>query len=110
MINRIPAFVKLLVVGIASAEVPLGKPQLFGGVIEAAHVEEAVMLHQAVELVGPFPRYPVHHVTAIAGTHRACPVAVDLGILLQCRRKAQLEVFERLASPVAIDAVVLSVR
>ncbi len=84
---------------------PLGEPQLLGRVIHRAVVEDAVVVDEAAEAVGPLARDPVDHEAAVGRAKGANAVAVEEVVAVERRREAQLEVLERLAAPVARDAV-----
>src|SRR3954471_22237161 len=63
------------------------------------------MLDDALEPVGPIALDPVHHIAAIGAAERAGIAGVELRIERGGRGEAGLEVLERLAAPVAVDAV-----
>ena len=63
------------------------------------------MLDDALEAVGPLSLDPVHHIAAIAGAERASVLGIDIGILRRSGREAQLQIFQRLATPILVDRV-----
>src|SRR6185503_11048195 len=63
------------------------------------------MLDDALEPVGPAALDPVHHIAAIGAAERAGAVGVELWVIRGREGGALLQVLERPAAPVAVDAV-----
>ncbi len=105
----IPRRVVLLVaarIGIVRATMlPLWKPQLLRRVIHRTHVKDAVVIHQALEAVGPISGNPVHHVPTVGSTKRANILAGHPGIPFQCGGEPCLQILERLPAPITSDGI-----
>ena len=101
----VPSFVIFGNISIGTAEIPAREPQFLGGVVEAAHVEQAVMLDQALETLWPFARDPIDHISAIACSHGAGIAAIDLAILSDGCGQPFLQILKRFAAPILVDRI-----
>src|SRR6476619_3442588 len=88
-----------------AAMLPFVEPQLLGLVGHGAGVEDAVVLDDALEPVGPVPLDPVNHIPAVGTTERAGVVRLELRVVSGGESEALLKVLERPAAPVAVDRV-----
>src|SRR3546814_12336249 len=95
MIDRVPFF------GVGAfppraAMIPFVEPELLGLERHRAQVEDAVVLDEAFEAVGPLARDPVHHIAAIGGAERAGVLDSELLIILAPPGPPALHVLPRL--------------
>src|SRR6267142_446747 len=104
-VDGVDRFVALRVLILRSAQLPLGKPQLLGGVVHRALVEQAVVVDDATEAIRPMALDPVHHEAPVGGTERTDTLPVEPRVLLDRGRESLLQVDEGLPAPVAADGV-----
>src|SRR5580658_5867411 len=109
-VTRRPLFVNLRVGIRRTFELPVVEPKLFGCAPRRDRIKHAVVRNDAFKALG-VPQYPIGHVSAITRSERTLPILVDIGVILLDVVEALHQIFERSATPVAIDGVdeVLSV-
>ena len=90
---------------IRSTVFPFREPQFLGGVVHGAGIEDARMVHDALEAVRPVAGDPVHHEPAIGSAHCAGMVAIQPSKALGSRIQTQLQVLQRLPAPVLADGI-----
>ncbi|MCY1171564.1 hypothetical protein D9M73_116780 [compost metagenome] len=84
---------------------PFVEPKFFGFVRHGAGIEHAVMLHDALEAIGPIALDPVHHIAAIRGPQRARIVRVEPGKLVGRGLEPGFQILQRPAAPIVADRI-----
>ena len=105
MVGRVEFLVATRVVIGRPAVLPLGEPELLGGIAHAEGVEDAVVIDQAFERAGPVAGDPVDHIAAVGRSQRAGLVAVEEGVAFPGKGPALLQVFQRAVAPVLADRI-----
>src|SRR5690606_11005311 len=104
-IYRIELLVVLRLFEVRTAELPFREPQLLCRVVHRALIEDPGVRNEAAETLRPLPRNPVDHEAAVGGAQRARALAVQPGVTFQRGGETFLQVFQRLAAPVAADRI-----